>query len=72
MIEAITIPAPFAGGGTVVWQAFPLVTIIGHDTAKPALLLSAVDPGLGGGIIAAHRGMGKWMLAWERHALRPH
>ncbi len=57
--------------GREEYLQYPFAAVVGHSLAKRALVLLAIDPKLGGIILAARPGTAKTIMARSFHALLP-
>lgn len=53
-------------------EIYPFSAIVGQEQMKTALLLNAVDPGIGGVLISGHKGTGKSTAARALAEILPH
>lgn len=58
-IEKVTIPSPEVGALHVDSATFPFLAIVGQEEMKKALVLSVINPHIGGVLLIGPRGTGK-------------
>ncbi len=58
-VDILKAGSPPVGFGGALQQTFPFTAIVGQDDLKLAVLLSVIDPAIGGVLITGHRGTAK-------------
>jgi magnesium chelatase subunit I len=58
-VDTLKVGSPPAVFGGDLQQTFPFTAIVGQDDLKLAVLLSVIDPAIGGVLITGHRGTAK-------------